>query len=753
MLHAAPLPLLLGLLIGSGDAPDASPSPPPASLSGAARIGTSADVPRGDGPGFEVAFQPHGPVFQPIYGAGAPDAPWLGLELESIARGGHVVAAGGAVQPEVLGSSGDPVAVLYPRGPRGPRGPRRAVSELYEPRGAGFEQSFVVSERPAGGGDLVVRLRLTGPLAAAPARADGDGLAFERADVAHLGGVRVGGVTGVGADGATAPGSLRRDGAHLELVLPAAFVDAARYPLVVDPLIGGTIDVDTSTNEDRVRDVAYDRTWDNYLVVFERVVSASDVRICARRVSGAGTAVGGTIFLSSTDVASHPRVANVDASSRFAVVWSEETSGFFGFGRVRLQSVDPSFGFPGTVVTVATDVSGDLHSPDVAGQGPATLDAAALVTWVRADEGIQTARVLVPPSASPTVQGETTVAFHPVLGSVAAPALSRTTLLENQLLLVYQLNGLLGTDVRAMLLDHAGQVVFPPITVSTSDKTEIEPEVDGDGRNFVVAWSVEKETTTLYNDVRAARVYVTSSGLVAESSVLLDPAPFATQRNPRVAYGLGKAFVAYAYNLAGMVPRAAGVDPFTLGVCEDPFSLTVPQSIDAADLAIASVSSGGVVSDDRALLAYSASTLLGGPNVYGQLVDATGPGGAVTDLGGGCGLGGTNSTAGPVAIGNGQLSFQLAGADPSATLALFNLALSPPAPLVCGPCAWTPFQFTFVQNASGGGSSHAVWIPCDTALVGAVLEAQWTVPSPSATPCGTFAGFSLSNRLRMTIGK
>jgi hypothetical protein len=322
--------------------------------------------------------------------------------------------------------------------------------------------------------------------------------------------------------------------------------------------------------------------------------------------------------------------------------------------------------------------------------------------------------------------------------------------LENQYLLVYRSASITSSDIRALLVDGNGQPKFTGVSVTaTGDVDEIEPEVDGDGRKFVVAWSVPKAAVSVYNDVRATIVRVTLGGLVVEPSMVLDPAPLVTQRAPRVAHNLGKTLIVFASNLAGYVPRIVGVDSNTLGICESPFYLGFP--INLVDQALASVSSGGQVADDRALFAFSVPGALN-IETHGQLLDATGPGGAVVDLGGGCGLGGTTWAQGPAAIGNGYLVFHLAGADPTATVAICNVAINPPSPLLCGPCAWTPFQFTFVQNAAGGGSAQGIAVPCNTSLLGLNLEAQWTVVTPGVAPCALFPGFSLSNRLRLTLG-
>jgi hypothetical protein len=716
------------------------------------RIGTSADVPRADGPGFEIAFHPRGPVVQPVYGADAPDAPWLGLELERVARGTRIVATGGPVEPRVLAPLAEdegPAGVAYDRG---------AVLELYEPRGAAIEQSFVLAHRPeapGATGDLVVRLRLTGPLADAPHRVDPDGgLVFARADLADRNGVRIGGVTGVDAAGARITGELRRDGAALELVLPAALVDAARYPLVVDPLIGSPFDVVVIPNDDRARDVAYDSTRQCFLVVFERRFSGSDVRVRALRVTKDGAPTGSTAFLGSSSPykAEHARVGNAHAVDLFAVVWAEEADSLFGpIDFVRVQTVDAWTGAIGTLKAVASAPAGELLAPDVAGSSATIASGALVVVYKRIGVGLETVRVTVAGSSTPSVSPPTTIAFDPPFATLDAPAISRAAWKQDRFLIVYELAGLVSTDVRAVLVDGSGKIVVGPVSVTaTTDRDEVEPEVDGDGKSFVVAWSVPVEPGGTQHEVRVARVRQDGASLVVEASVAPVPPFFLdSHRRPRVAYLPGKALLA----VAGFgTPQVVGLDPVTLGVCEDPYP--VGEGVDPGDLALASQASGATQGANRALVAYTPSPgIFGTGDVYGQLLDAVGPGGAVVDLGGGCGAGGTASVTSAVAIGNGFLVHLLSGADPGATTAILNFAAGSPAPLTCGPCAWTPFATTIQTSVYGGGfASASTSIPCNTALVGAVLESQWTLVTPGQTPCPSFPGFSLSNRLRLVVG-
>lgn len=114
------------------------------------------------------------------------------------------------------------LAVRYHRG---------TVVEVYDVRPQHMEQSFVFHELPAGEGDLVVDLKLDTALPLLSVATD----RLEFGD--EHGGVVINGVVGIDAEGDRVPGSLSFEGGVLSLRLPAAFVQTAALPLVLDPLL------------------------------------------------------------------------------------------------------------------------------------------------------------------------------------------------------------------------------------------------------------------------------------------------------------------------------------------------------------------------------------------------------------------------------------------------------------------------------------------------------------------------------------
>jgi hypothetical protein len=92
--------------------------------------------------------------------------------------------------------------------------------------------------------------------------------------------------------------------------------------------------------------------------------------------------------------------------------------------------------------------------------------------------------------------------------------------------------------------------------------------------------------------------------------------------------------------------------------------------------------------------------------------------------------------------------------DPAAFIGILNLAPAGSATFTCGGCAWVPFKKVFVQalDPDPAPTYQFLPIPCQTGLVGAAFDFQWTLLGTSDTPCPLFANASLSNAIRVTVG-
>ncbi len=311
---------------------------------------------------------------------------WLGTGRDYAARftadGVQVARAGGAraslrfVLESVGRRSGDGRLREAPVAParraardRVGRYERGSLVESYEVGDAGVEQSFTFSALPRGAGDLLVRGRLETALTVSASGAEGAGLRLANSAGAHQ--LEIGAVTGIDAAGASCRGALRFADGRLELRLPAAFVERAVLPLVLDPLIGPVFDVFPSYAA-AWSDAAFDATTSNYLVVTHDPTNCCTFwnaygSAVGRLVSTSG-AVGRSIWLNVmiAQTGYAPRVANVNSADKFVVAFVGDQE--FSPGRVFAATVDAASGAVSPCAFYQCGLSlGPGSLPDVAG--------------------------------------------------------------------------------------------------------------------------------------------------------------------------------------------------------------------------------------------------------------------------------------------------------------------------------------------------------------------------------------------------
>jgi hypothetical protein len=104
----------------------------------------------------------------------------------------------------------------------------------------GVEQSFTFADRPAGHGDVVVRLGVTGEDYAGWTETG-----HHFVDPATGLGARYGAATWVDARGERTPLEVTWTGEELSVVVPEAVAEAAAYPAVLDPTVSPEFGIDT----------------------------------------------------------------------------------------------------------------------------------------------------------------------------------------------------------------------------------------------------------------------------------------------------------------------------------------------------------------------------------------------------------------------------------------------------------------------------------------------------------------------------
>ncbi len=667
----------------------------------------------GGGPDYEVGFDRAGVTYTPALGRRAPQRYDVRFELRSYGRADGRPRHAAGTEPAIVDG-----VVDYRR---------PGVVERYAVRTDGVKQSFLFDALPPGGGDLVVRLAVQTDLPLAHARPDS-----VRYELGGIGGVEIGAVVGIDADGRRADGSMTLAGDLLELRLPAAFVDRAALPLELDPLVGAVFAPATGFDEEDP-DVAYDLTNDVYLVVWEREFAGPSTGIRCQLVSGAGALVGGlTLVRSSAFNGTDPRVANVNLRDSFAVVWNEG-------GDILGASVTAG-GSVSSAVTVAGSADFEFGC-DVGGETTTFDDDALVVWWNLTTSEIEAAQFTIPAAGAPFVFGQTTISTG---FTDSWPAIAKGGGPTGTFLIVWN-REFSETAVRGAVVDRNLVFLdsFVAITSSGGNDEDL-PDVDGNGRNWVVAFETEVTPGSGDNDVGCVGVTYQPSlgfGYLSGPQVIIEGGFNDDERNVSVAYMGHSVLVGYTDEVASPNYDAyvKSVDPFTCADCEGEFALAITAR-DADFVAMAAESSAGG-SNDRALIVWEETDTATGDGDL-SAVRFRSDDGIFVDLGFGCGTGGA-ATSTCAVIGNSGFSMRIQHANTN--VPAWAVLSATRADIPCGSCTIVPDPFTGFVFGGGntdfnGDASAGLPIPFNSSLVGRVFYFQWFVGGGSSC-----FGFDLSN--------
>jgi hypothetical protein len=266
---------------------------------------------------YHATFSAAGMTFIPrVDEADEPRLTWR-YRLRSLDRGSQRVAAR-PVRPVRAGADRPIVEFRRP-----------GLIERYVGEPRGVEQLFILTDRPAGRGDLHVRGEIG--FAGAAERVAG-GMAF----VGEAGRLTYDGIRAFDADGRDLPVRVETAGAGLDLVLDDAALERARFPVTIDPLIAGPLWVYLGTL--RGHDIAYNPNGADYLTVFA-TPSAEDPgrhEIRVRRLDATGTPIGASSVISGSGSNTEPKVAFDRETNRYLVVWVRfiASEGALGYARV-----------------------------------------------------------------------------------------------------------------------------------------------------------------------------------------------------------------------------------------------------------------------------------------------------------------------------------------------------------------------------------------------------------------------------------
>ncbi len=355
--------------------------------------------------------------------------------------------------------------VVFERGP---------VREDFRPGEDGLEQSWHFSARPPGEGQLQVKVSVSG---ASAVTRDATGLRLQPEHGAPL---RYGNATWIDADGKKTALLAQWNGREIELSVPAALVDASRYPAVLDPLISPERPVGVTTAErsarsglrrDRPRELGVARR------LARRARSGRDHRgppradrRPARPARGSGSAP-----------ASRPRVA-FDGASTYLVVWSEREPDPRRAGAASDGAV-----LDATPLVVSNDTTVSPTSPSVAYGG-----GNFLVLWNQNLSATNTNRAIRGARISSAGQlldaPPLSIAIDPNFTFVG-PRLASN---GSTFLAVFRgkdIAARTAADLWGITIDGAGTTDLSPFSISglTAD-IEGQADVGFDGSNYLVAW-------------------------------------------------------------------------------------------------------------------------------------------------------------------------------------------------------------------------------------------------------------------------
>jgi len=564
----------------------------------------------------------------------------LRYRLSSVRAGSDVLFADDGHAPR-LEADGDRVTLR--------RGP---VDEFYDRLNDGLEQSFRIAERPAAG-DLEIRGALDTDLARPTDGASGAALAFGAA-------ITVDRCAVIDARGAKLALPLTMESGALVIRVPAAWLASAEFPVVVDPVLGPTVTVDSGIASMYWRnvDVAYNAVQNHYFVVWNEQFSGSDYDVWAARIDAStGALVPPTAALPNPN----PLDIDANAAGEASVAWNPTTNQYLTAYRhlvtgaleqdqirARITNGDGT-NFPGpdgaTPANTGFEVNDDQltassdRNPDVAAVGSGwrvvwakqtfsgsvtgaiwARDVAGVATFATASYLVQDSAALVeqqPCIAHDATTGTSLIAWGTGLGP--------------------------GTECYAMTATAASPPSLGPLIAVTGSNglASTSPRMAVSPGQFLVVWTEYPSFSPLDVDVHGVRV--SSAGTVIGS-----PNTLVTGTNqdslPDAAYNpaTGKYIVAW-HSLTGATGVMATVyDAGTFTLQEGPVTLAAGTAINPAcaasttsgeSLIVWRQPSGTTISLDSTRFALPAGTLLPPPAPPAGLAQSDQPGGPAAPVG------------------------------------------------------------------------------------------------------------------------
>jgi hypothetical protein len=714
-----------------------------ASAGGTPKPGSSIWI----GGGLEYRAELRGELlrFVPALGSAVAVPALFDLQLARVQRGTSVLwqrtaAAALTSEPVVLPS-------------RGSWTPMPAFDQRVDLARDGIELSYLFRSRPAGSGDLRVELDLAFPLQRSAASADG-GIDFY---VSASAGVHVGTVSGIDAVGTRVAGSLSFDGARLALTLPERFVEAAQYPILLDPLITPLSDLGGGGEDQALPDVAFvDGAPPRYLVAWERRMSLNQVDVIGQLLESDGQSSAPNSFVqirvgdgSNPQVAQRPSVGGSDKTDVFVVAWQESDSPFGPFS-VKARTVRGSDGDKSAEV-LSLGTQGE--NPDVASDPSGDPLLARVYVCFRGATGVELRIVTALNDLVPTVLTSLTAADTG--GAVGAPSISAfggpgaETFLCVFERVVGGLQDLYGFTVQSQSAKPVAN-----LTNTQNGTLETRPVCDGDAATFLLAYE-RAAGAGGSSDIQARVVTVGAGGSISAAAAVDVAAATLQETEPAIVRVNNEHWITWSEQQSADPLKqrvlVTSLDPRDALACEVPKPLADASAFHGRSR-LAAPRDTGQAQFSTGLATWTRKSFTeptGGKVDSALLQDA----GFVTNLGGGCGNGGQASLVCAPATGNTQFGHRLTGASGTQVCALLfgtvdaNLGCTDSCVLHVNPFASTSW-FVIFQTSSTGSAQADTAVPASA--LGLQIREQWAVLTTSGAAC-SLIGAALSNALSYTI--
>lgn len=463
------------------------------------------------GANWKMRFATDRTTYHPQFGSRAPRTPTLDVSLTAATLGGRPLAL---ARPEANQVGTD--VVEYDRG---------VLLERWKLEPQQVEQTFVLDRSP-GHGDLVLEFGAGTDLVADGV--DASGLRFA---MPGAGAIRFGQATLVDARGTRSDVATAFDDGRLILRVPAAALANSEYPIVIDPLITN-VTVSADPTDEFHADTAFGLV--SYLVVYERVFSATDHDIISRRFDEDGNFLETLSVDFSNENTVDPAVAA--HLSSFMIVWNQLSDGsLFSDNVIRGRRRIETTGVQAAAFDISTGANNETK-PDV-GASPNLISRPFFVVW----------------SEDPVIgivetHGRAVDELGNSLGSdvsfgagnlVDGPRISKSAGAAGRYVVCWETLGTPNRFLDAQMLSEGGSKLGALQIIETNLLAdEFHADVDGDGTN----WMVVRENRSSLGDVDIVGTFLfapTASTMVSGGELnitkfILGTGETANQTNPAV---------------------------------------------------------------------------------------------------------------------------------------------------------------------------------------------------------------------------